>query len=474
MKVNEAIFRDYDIRGLVDEDLNVEFAEVFGKAYGTFLAKNNIVETFVGHDARESSSAYYEATIRGLLATGTNVIKIGMVTSPMLYWARKFYNKNGGVAITASHNPPEYNGFKPCFGNGAMFGQGLQDLKKLMMSEEFTQGRGSVTKQEILEDYYKDIQSKVKIAKKLKIIVDCGNATAGPIAPEIFRRLSCDVVELFCDLDPTFPNHPPDPVDARAYPQIVEMIKGGGFDAGLVFDGDADRLGIVDESGNIVRGDQITALCARKILMDKPGALVDFELQCSKSATDDVVNHGGKFKLIRVGHSYIEEALLNDKAELAGETSGHVFFADRWYGFDDAIYAACRFLEYLSESGKTVKALIDSMPVYISTPATRIFAPDDRKFEIVKELQDYFRKRFDLADTQARSNLEPKLITIDGIRLEWPDGWAVVRASNTMPQLTLRAEATSETRLEELKKFVEETMSKYEKDGVKIEWGKVH
>lgn len=467
MKVNEAIFRDYDIRGLVDEDLSVEFAEVFGKAYGTFLAKSGVLETFVGHDARESSPDYYDATIRGLISTGTNVIKIGMVTSPMLYWSRKYFNKNGAVAITASHNPPEYNGFKPCFGNGAMFGEGLQEIKKLMMSEEFTQGVGNVSEQEILEDYYKDIQSKVKLSRKLKVIVDCGNATGGPIAPEIIRRIGAEVEELFCDIDPKFPNHPPDPVDPRAYPQIVEKIKGGNFDCGIVLDGDADRIGVVDEVGNIVKGDFITALCARKILQDKPGALIDFELQCSKSATDDVVNHGGKFKLIRVGHSYIEEALLNDKAELAGETSGHVFFADRWYGFDDAIYAACRFLEYLAQSGETVKTLIDSMPVYLSTPATRIFASDDRKFEIISELQEFF------AEESKKPN-SPKLLTIDGIRLEWPDGWVVVRASNTMPQLTLRAEATSEKRLEELKKFVEETMQKYEKDGVKIEWGKVH
>lgn len=471
MKVNETIFRDYDIRGIVDQDINSDFAEVFGKAYGTYLSKKGVLETLVGFDARESSPKYFERCVAGILSTGVNVIKIGMVTTPMLYWARKYYNVDGGVSITASHNPPEYNGFKPCFGNGAMFGQGLQDLKKLMMSEEFTQGEGKAETREVKEDYFTDIQKRVKISKKLNIIVDCGNATGGAFAPELFERLGCEVTPLFCDIDPKFPNHPPDPVDPRAYPQIVEMIQKnhGKYDAGLVFDGDVDRLGVVDEDGTIIRGDQITALCARKILKDKPGALIDFELQCSKSATDDVEAHGGKFKLIRVGHSYIEEALINDKAELAGETSGHIFFADRWYGFDDATYAAARFLEFVAESGKSVKELVASLPQYISTPQTRIFAPDERKFEIVEELKKHFS--YPVVSTEA---VPPNLITIDGVRLEWKDGWAVIRASNTQPQLTMRAEATSEARLEEIKKVVEKALEPYAKEGVEVTWGKVH
>lgn len=462
MKVNEAIFRDYDIRGIVGEDLSDEFAEVFGRAYGTFLRRKGVLETLVGYDARESSPKYFEACVRGVISTGVDVIKIGMVTTPMLYWSRKFYKKNGAVAITASHNPPEYNGFKPCFGNGAMFGQGLQDLKDLMISEGFETGEGKVSEQEIFEDYKADIASKVKLSKPLSVIVDCGNATGGPYVPAVLEAIGAKVEPLFCDIDPKFPNHPPDPVDPRAYPQIVEKIKAGKYDAGLVFDGDVDRLGVVDSEGNIIRGDQITALCARKILKETPGALIEFELQCSKSATDDVVNHGGKFKLIRVGHSYIEEALLNDHAQLAGETSGHIFFADRWYGFDDALYAACRFLEVVAETGKSVKELIDSLPRYVSTPQTRVFAPDDRKFEIIKELQNYFREKGE------------DVITIDGVRLEWEDGWTVIRASNTQPQLTMRAEAITEERLSDIKKIVEEALIPYEKEGVKVEWGKVH
>lgn len=462
MRVNKAIFRDYDIRGIVDEDLSEEFAEVFGKAYGTFLKRKGVSETLVGYDARESSPKYFEACVRGLLSTGIDVVKIGMVTTPMLYWCRKYYKKNGAVAITASHNPPQYNGFKPCFGNGAMFGQGLQDLADLMISEDFETGEGKASEKEIFGDYKADIVSKVKLVKPLSVIADCGNATGGPYVPMVLEAIGARVERLFCDIDPKFPNHPPDPVDPRAYPQIVEKIKAGRYDAGLVFDGDVDRLGVVDSNGNVIRGDQITALCARKILKEKSGELIEFELQCSKSATDDVINHGGKVKLIRVGHSYIEEALLNDRAELAGETSGHIFFADRWYGFDDALYAACRFLEYVAESGKTVKELIDSLPKYVSTPQTRVFAPDARKFEIVKELQNYFKERGE------------KVITIDGVRLEWEDGWAVIRASNTQPQLTMRAEATDEALLLEIKKIVEEALAPYEKDGVKVEWGKVH
>jgi phosphomannomutase/phosphoglucomutase len=462
MKVNETIFRDYDIRGIVGEDLNEEFAEFFGKAYGTYLKRKGVSETLVGHDARESSQSYFEACIRGLVSTGIDVVKIGLVTSPMLYWARKYFKKEGGVSITASHNPPEYNGFKPCFGIGAMFGEGLQELKRLMVSEDFEVGEGKTSEKEIFEEYKADIISRVKVSKPLKVIVDAGNATGGPFAPKVISGIGMQVTELFCDIDPKFPNHPPDPVDPRAYPQIVEMIKKGGFDLGLLFDGDADRLGVVDAQGNIVRGDQITALCARKILAKKPDAKILFEIQCSKSATDDVEGHGGEVKLIRVGHSYIEQALVSEKAQLAGETSGHIFFEDNWYGFDDAIYAACRLLEYVAESGKTLNELVASLPRYVSTPQTRIFAPDERKFEIVEELKKYFIQKGE------------KVLTIDGVRLEWDDGWAVIRASNTQPQLTLRAEAMDDKRLAEIKRIVEESLVPYEKEGIKVEWGKVH
>lgn len=462
MQVNEAIFRDYDIRGIVGEDLSVEFAECIGKAFGTYLLRKGTHETLVGYDARESSEGYYKAAIKGLLSTGVNVIRIGLVTTPMLYWARRFYNTDGGLAITASHNPPEFNGFKPASGGGALFGEEIQKIMRLMIAEDFVTGEGKVSDKEIFEDYKKDIASKVKLSKKLKVVVDCGNSTGGPFAPKVIEAVGAEVEELFCDIDFAQPNHPPNPQDPRAYPQIVEKVKNGGFDCGLVFDGDADRLGVVSNGGNIVWGDQITALCARKVLEDKPGALILFELQCSKSATDDVEAHGGKMKLIRVGHSYIEEALRADKAELAGEISGHIFFADRWYTFDDAVYAACRFLEYVSATGKTVDELVDSLPKYVSAPLTRIFAPDDRKFQIIEELRKYFQAK------------KYKMLTIDGVRLEWDDGWAVIRASNTQPQLTLRAEAGTETRLEEIKTIVEDSLEPYAKEGVEIEWGKVH
>ena len=461
VKVNEAIFRDYDIRGIVGKDLDEKFAYVFGQAFGTYLAQKGTREALVGYDARETSSLYCEKAAEGILSTGVNVIKIGLVTSPMMYWARKFYKIDGGLNITASHNPPEFNGFKPASGGGALFGEEIQKLKKLMMLEDFAQGDGKVRNLDIFKEYKGDILSKVKLDRKLKVIVDCGNSTGGPYAPKVIAALGADVEELFCDIDFSQPNHPPNPQDPRAYAQIVEKIQKGTFDAGLIFDGDADRLGVVDNLGNIIWGDQITALCARQVLKDKPGSLILFELQCSKSATDDVVNHGGKVKLIRVGHSYIEEALRQEKAELAGEISGHIFFAERWYTFDDAIYAACRFLEYVASQTKSVEELVDSMPKYVSAPLTRIFAPEERKFEIIEELKDYFTEK------------NMKFLTIDGIRLEWDDGWAVIRASNTQPQLTLRAEANNNKRLDEIKKIIEEALIPYKKDGVKLEWGKV-
>ena len=466
MQVNEAIFRDYDIRGIVGEDLDEKFAYCFGQAFGTYLAQKGVRQALVGFDARKSSESYYEQSVKGLLSTGLDVIKIGLVTSPMMYWARKFYKIDGGLSITASHNPPEFNGFKPASGGGALFGEEIQKLKRLMMSEDFEKGSGRVSEREIFDEYKNDISAKVKLSRKLKVIVDCGNSTGGPYAPKIIEAIGASVEELFCDIDFEQPNHPPNPQDPRAYPQIVEKIKGGKYDCGLVFDGDADRLGVVDNCGNIIWGDQITALCARKVLSDKPGSLILFELQCSKSATDDVEAHGGTVKLIRVGHSYIEEALRSEKAVLAGEISGHVFFADRWYGFDDAIYAACRFLEYVAESGKTVEGLVSSLPKYVSAPLTRIFAPDDRKFEIVAELKKHFSSP-NIPD-------RPNLLTIDGVRLVWPDGWAVIRASNTQPQLTMRAEAKDEKRLAEIKKVVVESLAPYSKEGVKVEWGKVH
>ena len=484
MKVNEAIFRDYDIRGIVGEDIDEKFAYCFGQAFGTYLVRKGAREALVGFDARESSQSYYDECIKGILTAGVNVLRIGMVTSPMMYWARKYYKIDGGLSITASHNPPEFNGFKPASGGGSLFGEEIQKLKRLMIDEDFVKGQGEVSEREIFNEYKNDIASKVKLSRKLKVIVDCGNSTGGPYAPKVIEEIGAEVEELFCDIDFAQPNHPPNPQDPRAYLQIVRMTKNGNYDCGLVFDGDADRLGVVDNKGNIVWGDQITALCARKILEDKPGALILFELQCSKSATDDVQNHGGKVKLIRVGHSYIEEALRREKAELAGEISGHIFFADRWYGFDDAIYAACRFLEYVAESAKTVEELVDSLPKYVSAPLTRIFAPDERKFEIVEELKGYFKnlslshsRPSPVIPTKAGIGLNSggnlKMLTIDGVRLEWKDGWAVVRASNTQPQLTLRAEATSEARLEEIKNIVEEALEPYKKEGVKVEWGKV-
>lgn len=465
MEVNEAIFRDYDIRGIVGKDLDEKFAYCFGQAFGTYLIRKGAREALVGYDARETSQSYYEQSIKGLTSTGTDVIRIGLVTSPMMYWARKFYKIDGGLNITASHNPPEFNGFKPASGGGALFGEEIQKLKHLMIDEDFAKGKGKVSDRDIFSEYKSDITSKIKLERKLKVIVDCGNSTGGPYAPRVIEAIGAQVEEMFCDIDFAQPNHPPNPQDPRAYPQIVAKIKGGEYDCGLVFDGDADRLGVVDNRGNIIWGDQITALCARKVLSEKPGSLILFELQCSKSATDDVVAYGGRVKLIRVGHSYIEEALRSEKAELAGEISGHIFFADRWYGFDDAIYAACRFLEYVASSGKTVEELVGSLPKYVSAPLTRIFAPDGRKFEIVEELKNYLSSPDILG--------HPSLLTIDGVRLEWKDGWAVIRASNTQPQLTLRAEADSQSRLDEIKKIVKESLAKYEAEGVKVEWGKV-
>ncbi len=475
MKVNESIFREYDVRGIVGEDLSEEFARIFGCAFGTYLINHGTKQAIVGYDARESSPAYFQAAIDGLISTGLDVVSVGMITSPMMYWARKFYEIDGGLAITASHNPPEYNGFKVAMGEGALFGEAIQEIKKLMISEDFEAGKGNVVNKKIYEDYYEDIFSRVKLARKLSVIVDCGNSTGGPFAPTILEKIGCKVTPLFCDIDFSQPNHPPDPVDPRAYGQIVEMIKnppkGEHFDMGVLFDGDADRLGAVDENGEVVRGDLITALCARKILNQKKGSKILFEIQCSKSATDDVEAHGGKVVLTRVGHSPIEDALKKEGGELAGETSGHLFFKDRWYGFDDAIYAACRLLEYVSELSSSLGELVALMPKYISTPTTRIFAPDGRKFQIIEELKKYFSK----LNASHSSEIEnPEILTIDGIRLDWKDGWAVVRASNTQPQLTLRAEAVDQNRLGEIKKVMEEALLPYKKEGIEISWGKVH
>src|SRR3989344_5425464 len=465
MKVNEAIFRDYDIRGIVDEDVSDVFSMHLGKAFGTYLVQKGATVAPVGRDVRESSPSYYAQCIEGLISAGVNVIRMGMVTSPMMYWARKFYRIDGGLIVTASHNPPEYNGYKLASGGGALFGEEIQKLKRLMIAEKYAVGSGKVEDREIYEDYYGDIQKRVRISRSLSVIVDCGNSTAGPFAPTILERLGVTVEKLYCDIDPKFPNHPPDPVDERAYPDIQKMIREvkppGRYQLGLLFDGDADRLGAVDEDGTIVRGDQITALCARHILNKKPSAKILFELQCSKSATDDVEGHGGEVILTRVGHSYIEEALKQEKGELAGETSGHIFFTDNWYGFDDAIYAACRLLEYVAESGQTLKALVESLPKYYSTPQTRVYAPDHRKFEIVEELKTYFKSK------------KYEMLTIDGVRLEFADGWAVVRASNTQPALTMRAEATTEDKLAAIKFIIEDALYKYKKEGVSIKWGQV-
>ncbi|MCD6319523.1 MAG: phosphomannomutase/phosphoglucomutase [Candidatus Desulfofervidaceae bacterium] len=448
IQVNPFIFREYDVRGLVDRDLTPEVVEHLGKAYGTYVRRHGYKQVVVGRDGRLSSPQLKEALIKGILSTGCNVTDIGMCPTPVVYFSIFHLDKEGGIAVTGSHNPPEYNGFKICVGKETIFGKQIQHLRQLIEEQDYETGTGKYDSYDIIPDYIAFMKDNIKIQGKHKLALDAGNGVAGLVAPKIFAEMRCEITPLYCEVDGNFPHHGADPTVVANMQDLITTVKKENLELGFAYDGDGDRLGVVDEKGNILWGDQLLVIFSRDILKEHPGAKIIGEVKCSQLLFDDIAKHGGQPIMWKVGHSLIKSKLKEEKALLAGEMSGHIFFADRYFGFDDGIYASLRFLEIVDKTGKKPSELIADLPKTYSTPEIRTECPDEIKFEVVKKAQSYFPKHYNT-------------VTIDGVRIIFEDGWALIRASNTQPVLVLRFEATSEERLEEIRNIVEEKLEEF-------------
>ena len=439
VQINEHIFRANDIRGVAYEDLTEEVVHLLGRSLGSETLSRGIDELIIGRDGRVSSPEIMNWLSSGILSTGCNVIDIGIVTSPMFYHSTFELRASSGVIITGSHNPAEYNGFKIVFKNQSTSSDEILLLKRRILNGEFLSGEGKVDKAEIKESYINRIVESIKLSKSLDISIDCGNGAAGVVAKEVYERLGCNVIELYGDPDGLFPNHHPDPSKEENMLDLIDSVSKNNSAVGLAFDGDADRLGVVSPKGEMIYPDRQMILFSRQVLDSNPGGAVVFDVKCSKLLPDEISLLGGNPLICKTGHTFIKQKIRETSALLGGEMSGHIFFNDRWPGFDDGIYAGARMLEIIAKSED--KNVFESVPNMVSTPEINIAAADDRKFEIV----DRFIKdsKFENANT----------IDIDGIRVEFDKGWGLLRASNTSPFLVLRFEAETEEDLEEIKEM---------------------
>ncbi len=444
--INPQIFREYDIRGIVDKDLNEDVLERIGRAYGTYIKEFGAGVVSIGRDCRLSSPAYSKAMTRGINSTGVDVIDIGMVSTPMLYFSLYNLDVGGGVMITASHNPGEYNGIKLCRGRDSVFGAQIQKIREMAEAGEFASGKGSSTEADLEERYVSFLRENIDIRPGLRAVVDYGNGMVGAIGPRVFREFGCDVRELYVTPDGTFPNHHPDPTVEENLAQLIETLKSGKYELGIGFDGDGDRIGVVDEKGNIVWGDMLVLVFARDVISGKPGAKIIGDVKCSNRLFEGITDAGGEAIMWKTGHSLIKDKMKAENASLAGEMSGHIFFADKFFGYDDALYASLRILEIISRTGKSMSQLLEGIPPAISTPEIRVDCPEEIKFRVVEMVKAELGKAC-------------RIIDIDGVRIEFPDGWGLIRASNTQPALVLRFEARSEERLREIRALIESELN---------------
>lgn len=443
MKVQRNIFREYDIRGLVDTELTEETALGIAKAFGTYVQRQGKKVLAMGRDVRLTSDRFAEIAHEGLISTGCEIIDIGVVPTPLLYFALFQLPVDGGVMITASHNPSEYNGFKLCVGTSSIYGQEIQKIRDMIEQEDFTTGKGSLKHHEgIIQTYINYIREHIKLSRPVRVAIDCGNGTASLVAPELIKVLGCEPIELYCTPDGRFPNHHPDPTDPHNLVDLIAAVKENKTEAGLAYDGDSDRLGVVDDKGNILWGDQLLIIFARDALKRKPKSTVIFEVKCSKTLEEDIAKNGGVPIMWKAGHSLIKSKMKETHAALAGEMSGHLFFADEYFGYDDAIYASVRLLRILSNEKRPLSEFLSDVPKTYSTPEIRVDCPDDKKFDVVAEVTNYFRGRYPIVD-------------VDGVRVKFQDGWGLVRASNTQPALVLRFEADTPEGLKRIQSEVE-------------------
>jgi len=454
MDINPNIFREYDIRGLVDKDLTPAVVETLGKGMGAYFRRQGKRQVAVGRDCRLSSPSYAQALMKGLRSVGCDGVDLGTIPTPLLYFAIYYKGMEAGVMITGSHNPPEYNGFKMMSGHDTLYGDTIQEIFRLIRTNEIIAAKeGTQSAYDIVPEYMDYVVGNIKLRKKLKIVIDAGNGTGGVVAVPIFKRLGCDVVELYCEMDGRFPNHHPDPTLPEAMRDLIKKVSETKADFGIAYDGDADRIGVVDDEGHLIWGDQLLIFFSRDILKTHPGAAIISEVKATKVLYDEIAKLGGKPIMWKTGHSLIKKKIKEEKAVLAGEMSGHIFFADRFFGFDDAIYSSARLAELMSRSDRKLSEMRAGLPKTYSTPEIRVYASEEVKFKIVAEVRNELAKKVPIID-------------IDGVRAIYPRGWGLVRASNTQAVLVLRFEAETEADLEaiqkEMKGAVERAIQKLE------------
>ena len=438
--LNPDIFREYDIRGNVEEDFPDHIVKKLGKAFGTIVKRAGGNEIAISGDIRITTPNLINCFKAGVTSTGVDIINLGILPTPVNYFSMFHLGVYAAVQITGSHNPPEYNGFKLSINKQPFFGEDIQSLYNIIKKMDFEEGEGTEARYKILNDYNQIILNKIKIEKPLKVVMDCGNAAASINAPQIFSSLGIDLKKLYCEPDGTFPNHHPDPSVKENLEDLIREIKSGEYDFGIAFDGDGDRVGVVDENGKIIWSDQLISLFLPEIIKD--GEDILYDVKCSKSLEDMIIRYGGNPIMWKTGHSLIKKKMSEINCKLGGEMSGHIFFADDYYGYDDATYVAARLAQLLSRTDKTLSELASEIPTYYSTPEIRLEAKNDtEKFRITNEAVNYFKNQYDC-------------ITIDGVRIKFKDGWGLVRASNTQPVIVCRFEASTEERKVEIQNLI--------------------
>ena len=459
IKINPSVFREYDIRGIAEKEFSDEFVHAIGLAYGKLhqtlhagkkpCGGRNRFTVTVGRDCRLTSDRLADALISGLRQSGLDVISLGVCPTPLTYFSIFHLETDGGIMVTGSHNAAEYNGFKICVGRDTIHGAQIQELRKIIEAGVHPgKAVGSFSEHKIIPDYIHAIQENIGPQKKKKIVLDAGNGTAGSVAPELFKRLGAEVIPLYCDLDGRFPNHHPDPTVVENLKDLVAAVKKNSADFGIAFDGDSDRVGLVDETGRIIFGDELMVILSRSVLKARPGATIISEVKSSHRLYNDIAAKGGKPLMWKTGHSLIKSKMKETGALLAGEMSGHIFFSDRYFGYDDAIYAAARVYEIAVQSATPVSSLIADLPPMVATPEIRVDCVEEKKFNLVEETKNTLKK------------LPHAINDIDGIRVDFGDGWGLLRASNTQPALVLRFEAPSQGRMKEIRTVVESALKK--------------
>ncbi len=439
------IFREYDIRGIAETELLDADVADLGRAFGTMLQRRSGKKISLGRDCRLSSPRLHDALLKGLLDTGCEIVDVGVVPTPLLYYSGVHFKTDGAIMITGSHNPSEFNGFKSVCGGKAIYGADIQDLYKMIEARDFGKGSGSQSTVDVITPYVDEIAKQFNWKRRIKVVVDAGNGTGGPTMHRLLEKLNCDAQELFFEMDGRFPNHHPDPTVPENLKELTAAVRAAKADLGIAFDGDSDRVGATDENGEVIFGDMLLLIAGREILTRKPGATFIGEVKCSQLMYDELNRLGGNAIMYKTGHSLIKAKMKEVHAELAGEMSGHMFFADRYYGYDDALYAACRLMEIVSNSGKPMSAQLAGLPKMVSTPEIRVDCPDEVKFQVVERVAKYFAGK-------------RKVIDVDGVRVIFDQGWGLLRASNTQPVLVMRFEAANETLLNEYRHEVESAM----------------